>query len=124
MELDEWKNSNPILGKRENKCNHDRVDWKKNILTAATLITRIKQSAIMYSIQQFESALQNVGILPGYDLVLGSKKIDTHRKSVDHATGYVEIEGKTRFHYWNDKGECFLYSKSGKRVLELDLTIK
>jgi hypothetical protein len=78
----------------------------------------------MYSIQQFESALQNTGILPGYDIVLGSKKFDTHRHCVDHASGYVEIAGKQKYHYWNDKGECFLYSKNGKRVLELDLKMK
>ena len=78
----------------------------------------------MYSIQQIESALQNVGVLPGYDIFLGKENYDAHRKCVDHATGYVEIEGKPRFHYWNDKGECFLYSKNGKRVPDFDLTIK
>jgi len=77
----------------------------------------------MYSIPQFESALQNAGILPEYNIVLGSKKFDTHRNCVDHATGYVEVEGKPRFHYWNDKGECFLYNKSGKCVPERDLII-
>jgi hypothetical protein len=77
----------------------------------------------MYSISQFESALQKAEILPEYNIALGSKKFDTHRNCVDHATGYVEVEGKLRFHYWNDKGECFLYSKSGKRVPERDLII-
>jgi hypothetical protein len=33
----------------------------------------------MYSIQQFESALQNVGVLPGYDIFLGKKNYDPHR---------------------------------------------
>lgn len=78
----------------------------------------------MYSIQQFESALQNVGVLPGYNIVLGCKRIDTHRNCVDHACGYVEIAGKPKHHYWNEKGECFLYSKTGERVSKLDLTIK
>jgi hypothetical protein len=77
-----------------------------------------------YSIQQFEIALQNAGVLPGYGIVLGGRKFDTHRNCVNNAWGYVETAGKVRFHYWNEKGECFLYNKKGERIPELDLKIK
>lgn len=77
----------------------------------------------MYSLKQFEKALQEVGVMPGYEIALGKVNFDKNRMCVSHATGYLEVEKKPKFHYWNSSGECFSYRKNGTRIEKYDLKI-